>query len=174
MASINTVGSYTDYFRQKAIADPDLQHNPLGEDGDAPIGSMHFNTWSVDDIVTGINGQLGFPALLLEMYETSLQEQSTYDIKGVRQGAFTILTMAQVQQSQKARIAAYSLTETIMMRTLQTMWEDHYGENANRCTAQFENLDFSNMQLMPVGPVQNDKYGWRCEFTFRISNLIKP
>jgi hypothetical protein len=174
MASINTVDSYTDYFRQKAIADPDLQHNPLGEDGDAPIGSMHFNTWSVDDIVTGINTQLGFPALLLEIYETNLQVQGVYDVKGTRQGAFTILTMAQTLQNQKARMAAYSQTEIIMMRILQTMWDDHYGENASRCTAQFEALDFDNMQLMPVGPVQNDKYGWRCEFTFKISKLIKP
>lgn len=44
MASIKNVNSDTDYFRQKAIADPDLQHDPASVDGDAPIGSMHFNT----------------------------------------------------------------------------------------------------------------------------------
>lgn len=174
MASINNVDSYTDYFRQKAIADPDLQHNPLGEDGDAPIGSMHFNTWSVDDIVTGINSQLGFPALLVEMYETSLQENGKYDIRGIRHGAFTILATSMVPQGQKARIAAYSLTESIMTRILNSMWDDHFGESADRCTAQFEDLDFNNIQLMPVGPVGNDNFGWRCEFTFKISNLINP
>lgn len=174
MESIKNVNSYTDYFRQKAVSDPDLQHDPASEDGDAPIGSMHFNTWSVDDIITGLNTQLGFPALLLEMYETTTHEQSKLDIRGARQGAFTILTSSITPQSQKSRIAAYSLAETIILRIIKGMWEDHFGEDADRCSAQFENLEFNNMQIMPVGPVADNQFGWRCEFSFEISNLITP
>lgn len=174
MASINNVNTYTDYFRQKAITDPDLQHDPAGEDGDAPIGSMHFNTWSVDDIITGLNTQLGFPALLVEMYETSLHEQGKLDIKGSRQGAFTVLSRSMVAQSQKARITAYSEAEAIIWRIIRSMWEDHFGETAERCTAQFEDLSFENMQIMPVGPIADGLFGWRCEFTFTTSNLIQP
>lgn len=174
MASINNVNTYTDYFRQKAVADPDLQHDPASEDGDAPIGSMHFNTWSVDDIITGLNTQLGFPALLVEMYESTMHEQSKMDIKGMRQGAFTVLSSSLIPQSQKGRIEAYSQAEAIIWRIIRSMWEDHFGEEAERCTAQFEDLAFDNMQVMPVGPVGDNQFGWRCEFSFSTSNLILP
>lgn len=174
MASIKNVNSYTDYFRQKAIADPDLQHDPASEDGDAPIGSMHFNTWSVEDIITGLNTQLGFPALLVEMFETTTHELSKMDIRGTRQGAFTVLAAPSIPQSQKARIEAYSQAEAIIWRIIQSMWEDHFGEHADSCTSQFGDLQFDNMQIMPVGPTGDNQFGWRCEFSFSISNLILP
>lgn len=172
MPTIRNLSSYIDYFRQIAVHDPDLLHSTVSESGDGPIGSKRFRTWSFDEIASGLNGSMGYPALFLELYETKLSDQGAMDINADRRGAFSIVCTAG-KVTEKSKMSAYIAAEAIIMRILQQIWEDHYGDGVDRCEAPFEELKFPEMEIIPIGPIDNFLFGWRCEFGFKFSNPLQ-
>lgn len=151
-----TILSYQDYFRKLAIAHKDIQHNPAGE--------KRFARWSTDEIVTGLRTAVSFPALLLENYEVITKENNKYDIKGTHSGAFTILEHAQ-PGDYASEAAAFDKSERILYEVLQQIWQDHYGTDKDRCGTPFQHF-FFDLNIISVGPLFNNEFGWRVEFTF--------
>ncbi len=162
MATINITG-YINYFRQLAIHHVDLQHDPASETGDAAPGSKKFTRWSAEEVLTGLRSAVSFPALMLELYETTTKSEMNLDVKNDHSGAFTVLASAQ-PGSQTSEIEAFTKAQEITTDLLQKIWDDHYGPGANRCSAPLNFFDFDGLQITPVGPLINNEFGYRVEF----------
>lgn len=167
------VGSYTSYFQQIAVNNPHLQHNPAGETGDAPVESMHFTRWSAEEVVTGLRSKIGFPALLLELYENKTSSEMQLDVRNNYTGAFSIVASAK-RGNFVDEINAYGLAEQVMYEVLNTIWNDHYGTDAERCDTPFEIFDFNSLNIVPVGPLFDNEFGYRCEFSFQMKTAGGP
>lgn len=159
------LSDYIDYFRQLAILQTDLQHNPAGETGDADTGSVHFARWTADEIITGLRTKVSFPALMLELYEVNTKSSHEWDIKNYYTGAFSIVCSA-LPGIFASEVQAFALSENIMRDILQHIWNDHYGDGVGRCAAPFEYFDFNNLNITFFGPILNNEFGYRCEFSF--------
>ena len=169
---VTNVAEYIDYFRQIAVNNVFLQHNPASEMGSAPAESKHFARWSADEVLTGLRTKMSFPALLVELYETDTEATDVNDVNGKYSGAFSILQSA-LMENYTSEEAAYVLAEKIMLDVLRTIWNDHYGEEADRCEAPFEYFSFDKMNITPVGPIYNNQFGYRVLFGFRMSDNKK-
>src|SRR6185295_4727327 len=106
------VSDYIDYFRQLAIHQVDLQHDPAGETGDAAPGSVHFARWTADEAVTELRSKTSFPALLLELYEIDTKAEIEYDVRNNYAGAFSIAVSA-LPENFTSEVAAFVLAEKI-------------------------------------------------------------
>jgi hypothetical protein len=163
----SNVSLYLDYFRQMAIRHADLQHNIQSETGDGPIGSQHFTTCSIEEVGTGLRGNVGWPCLVMELYETELDSPISYDIKENPQGAFMILHHPD-DTSFAAQIACYTRTELIVNDLLRQIYQDHYAFGIERCTTPFKEFYFNGVSITPVGPICNGEYGYRVVFGFQL------
>jgi hypothetical protein len=165
----NTVSSYIDYFRQLAITHKDLKHKIESENGDAKVGEKAFIRWSIEEALSALKTKIGKRCLLLELYETILESQIVYDIKGNTKGAFTIVQKA-TPNKYSEEIAAFEDTERIKNELLNKIWNDHYGENKTRCQTPFEYFDFNGLNVIAVSSLFDGTYfGWRVEFSFSFS-----
>jgi hypothetical protein len=164
MQKINIV-NYQDYFRGLAVAHQLLKHDPSSETGDAAVGSKRFARWSVEELVSGLRTKVSFPALLLENYEVVTSENGKYDIKGKYMGAITVLAHA-TPGDFSSETAAFNTAETILYDILNEIWQHHYGKNKNRCDTPFAEFYF-DLNIVPVGPILDNEFGWRAEFMFK-------
>lgn len=166
-----SVKSYINYFRTLAVIDEDIQHNPLSEDDDSGVYEKKFTRWSADEVVSGLRNAVGWPACLLEMFEITTRAEVPYDVKGIYQGAFTILDHA-TPDNTKEEVDALDRTERIYKNFLKMIYQDHYGKNKDRCTTPFAEFYFNNLVITPVGPLFQNEFGFRVEFTFKPINLL--
>jgi hypothetical protein len=159
-----TVDAYVDYFRQLAVHHVDLQHDPGSETGDADPESCHFARWTADEIISGLRTKVSFPALMLELYETNTTAETELDVRPNYAGAFSVVTSA-LPENHTSEVAAFSTSENIMTDMLQKIWDDHFGIGQFRCSTPFEywNVVYN---ITPFGPILNNEFGYRCEFTF--------
>ncbi len=167
-----TSDSYINYFRTLAVIEEEIQHNPDSENNDSDPGEKRFTRWSADEAITSLRNKIGFPALLLEMYEVNTKSEVPYDVKGMYTGAFTILAHAangDVQQETEA----LALTERIYQNILKMIYQDHYGYNKDRCSTPFTDFSFNNLDIRPIGPILDNEFGWRIEFNFKPKYLLK-
>lgn len=169
---VTNVAEYIDYFRQMAISNVFLQHNPAGETGDAAPDSVHFGRVSAEEVVTGLRTKMGFPALLLELYETDTESDEVHDIKGKYSGGFMVVQHAQ-PGNYKSEEDAYVLAEKILLDVLRRIWNDHYGTDADRCEAPFEIFDMDKISITPVGPLFENEFGYRVLFNFKMDDIDK-
>jgi hypothetical protein len=167
-----TVCGYIDYFRQLAVRHKEIQHQPTSENGDASPGTQKFCRWNVEEAVSGLRSKMGWPGLLLEMYEIVTRSPSPYDVKGVYSGAFTVLDKTTSDNTQ-SEVDAFSKTETIYQDMLKQIWQDHYGTGKDRCSTPFAEFYFDNLNIVPVGPILDRQCGWRVEFQFKPRTLVK-
>jgi hypothetical protein len=169
----NNVGGYTEYFRRLAIAHKDIGHDRDSETNDSKAGKKKFARWSSDEVVTGLRSKVGFPALLIELYEVNTKSEMVYHIQEKPMAAFTILEHAKLHDYADEE-RAFELTEKIAADILKQIWQDHYGPTANRCETPFKDVDFNGIQMTPVGPLFDNEFGWRVEFgfTFKDSNNL--
>jgi hypothetical protein len=167
-----TVPSYTDYFRQLTVQHRWLLHDVTSENADGDIEKKHFTRWGVDEAVTGLRSKLGWPALLLELYEIVTKASNVYDVKGFYSGAFTVLDEV-IIGSTESEMDAFEKCEIIYGDILKQIWQDHYGLNKNRCVTPFAEFSFDNLNIIPVGPLFENQFGWRIEFQFKPKYLLQ-
>lgn len=160
------INPYREYFRQLAIRHKDLLHDPYSESGDSDIGAKHFVTWNVDQVITGLRTKAGRPLLLLENYEIVTHAQTPSDIKGFYSGAFSVIDTA-LNNDYSSEDAAFVKTERIVMDILQQIWADHYAPGVDRCNTPFKEFYFDQMNIVPIGPLYDNDFGYRVEFQFR-------
>lgn len=154
-----------------AVRHADLQHNPASETGDAPIGSQHFTTCSIEEVVTALRGNIGWPCVVMELYETELDAQVSYDIKESPQGAFMVLDHPE-DTSFAAQIACYTRTELIINDLLRQIYQDHYAFGIERCNTPFKEFYFNGLSITPVGPICGGEYGHRVVFGFQLHKKL--
>ena len=170
--SVSNLLDYEDYFRQKAVRHKLLLHNPKSENGDAKAGEKHFTKWNLNELVSGLRTEVGYPALLLELYEVRTDSQIVYDIKERPFGAFSIIQTVP-EGDVYAESAAYALCEQIMTDILQSIWNDHYGVGIERCKTPFYKFDFDGLDIASTGKILANEMGWRCEFKFEFQHKQK-
>jgi len=170
MLNVN-VDQYISYFRNLAVTHHLIQHDPDTENGGGNIEHKRFARWGVEEAVAGLRSALGDPALLLEMYEVVTASSNVYDIKPVHSGAFTVVKSAATGNTQE-EVEAFTLTESIVTDLLRRIWQDHYGKNKNRCNTPFADVVFNGLNIVPVGPLFTNHFGWRVEFQFKPKNLF--
>lgn len=162
--------NYIDYFRQKAVRHNAINHDQGSETGDSAHGGQRFARISAEDVITGLRSKISFPALMVEMFEVRTKAQSIYDVKGEYVGAFSVYASASLSNVNEQE-SAFQLAWEIINDIIREIWADHYGRNKDRCQTPFQDVSF-NMEILPVGPVFEKEFGWRCEFSF--SPKISP
>lgn len=168
------VDTYIDYFRQLAVRHKDIRHNPAAESGELAAEEKRFTTWGADEAVTGLKTSLGYMALFLEIFELNTRGDNPYSVKAQYRGAISIFDRVNYNdfedQAQKCD-KCYQVLEEM----LRQMWQDHYGTGKERCTTPFGQVLFNALDISYVGPLFDNVYGWRCEFTFapkKVLNLL--
>ncbi len=160
------LNDYISYFRNIAVSHYLIGHVPISETGDSAPGTMRFATYNAADVISKrLRTKVGFPALLAEVYDWDTKGSTVYDVKNNFTGGFMILDHAKSNDYADEQ-RALSTTETIMHQITWKMWQDHYGAGKDRCQTPFQNLEM-NFDVMAVGPVFDNEFGWRVEFTFR-------
>ncbi len=130
-----------------------------------------FTRWSADEVISGLRTKIGFPALLIELYEVELASLNVFDIKQKTKGAFTVIEHAKPNDFNDEQLA-FEVTEAIVYDILKKMWQDHYGPAHDRCTTPFRRVDFNSMNIVPVGPLFQNEFGYRVEFDFELQQTI--
>lgn len=161
-----TVSDYIDYFRTLAEEHYLLRHDPLTETGGGRAIDRHFGWYNSMDVLTGLRFAANWPALLVEVYEWEMRAATTYDLTAEYPGAFSVFVKADTNKPGDD-MAATILAETIMMHMVHRLYQDHYGFDKERCNTPFQQLYLAGANIVHVGPVFDNCYGWRCEFRFR-------
>lgn len=137
--------------------------------GDQDPLSCKFATYNADDVLLKRNRtKVGYPALLAEVYEWDFSGKDIYDYRNTYRGAFSIVTRAPANNAQ-AEVDALALTETILWQVIHRIFQDHYSNDASmaRCQTPFQFIDIQGAEAMAFGPIWDNVFGWRWEFTFR-------
>ncbi len=155
--------TYIDYFEDIAVSHRDIRHVKGVDPG---AGKKRFATFTTEDVITRqLRTKVGWPALLLELYEWQLAGSNMYDAKTNYAGAFSVLDIVNASKMDD-ELRAYTITENIIQDIIQKMWSDHYGPNKDHCTSPFQYLNLES-NCVPIGPVFDNQFGWRYEFSFR-------
>lgn len=160
-----TATEYFNYWRQKAVRHKDLKHNPDSETGNGPSREKRFARISYEEFLTGLHSTCSFPALLAEQFEIVVNGSVESPLEKYS-GAITVLATADAESARQIAEAS-DITLKILTDCVKDMYNDHYGPDAPECGGPFEHLDI-DMNFMPVGPVLNGQFGWRCTFYFRM------
>lgn len=173
MPRVKNILEYVDYFRQMAVSHVAIKHNPLSEDGDAPMGSRKFYRTSAGEVLSALPKDIGFPMVTVELYDNMPKENNKYDIQGKFTGAFMVVDQANPKNFTE-QLTAHATGERIVYQFLQKMWADHYGKNVNRQETPFKDIDFNGMDIVFVTGIFNGQcFGVRCEFNFEIEQHKK-
>jgi hypothetical protein len=156
---------FIDYFRQLAVKNKDLKHDPAAEKNDAKPGTAHFATQTYMETLTGSNSRIGYPILLVNIPAADFKGEP-YNIDKNSQSALTVLARAG-DKSEAAKNIALAKAEKIMYDILSKIYRDHYGKDAERCGTPLEYFQFDGLTLDNVGPLQDNCYGWVVEFHFK-------
>jgi hypothetical protein len=70
------------YFQKIASEHVDIQHSATNK---------HFYRFELDEVLTGMCGNMKYPALILESYEINYSESTSDNIRKRRSGAFILL-----------------------------------------------------------------------------------
>ena len=174
---MSNIDNYVNYFRSLAINCVAIGHDPASETGDALPAARKFARWNAEEVISGLRTEVGWPCLLIELYETDFDAANVYDIKKRPKGAFTVLQHAQPGSFNDEQ-AAFSLTEEIVYDLVKKIWQDHYGTSADRCNSPFRQFYFDGSNMAPVGPLfDGAKFGYRVEFGFELQhdvNITEP
>lgn len=161
------ISDYTAYFETLARQHSLIGHKPASITGDSEAGEQRFAIYNAEDVLASkFRTKLGYPALLVEMYEVQFAADQVYDPKMQYRGAFSIICHGSPKERNTEAIQL-SKAEGILWDIIQRLYSDHYGPNATACNSPFRIVDVMNAQLMPFGPIWDWDFGWRCEFGFR-------
>ena len=165
------LNDYIGYFRSMAVSHYQIGHVASSETGDSLPAKMRFATYNAADVISKrMRTKVGFPALLAEVYEWDTKGSTVYDVKSNFIGGFMILDHARANDYADEQ-RALSTAEKIANEIIWKLWQDHYGPNKDRCQTPFQYLDM-NLNAMAVGPVFDNEFGWRVEFSFRPKSSI--
>ncbi len=169
---MSNITTYINYFRNLAASNAAINHDPASETNDSAPGKKKFARWSAEEVITGLRTKLGWPALLIELYDTDLTAATVYDIKQRPKGAFTVLQHAGLNVFAEEE-AAYDLCEEIVYDLLKQIWQHHHGASAEGCATPFKKFDFNAINIVPVGPLFDGcKIGYRVEFDFELHQTL--
>lgn len=169
---MTSLEKYIDYFRNLAICNTKIGHDPATEAGEDNQSARKFAKWNADEVISGLRTQVGYPLLLIQLYETDLSAQSEYSINLFPSAAFTVLCSASANDYRQEE-AAYILAEEIMYELLQQIWQDHYSAENRNCKSPFKEFFFDKIRIIPTGMLFNGAFGWHCDFSFEFSNPSK-
>jgi hypothetical protein len=160
---------YFNYFRQLAVRHKDLRHDPDTETGNGPKGKKRFARFSEEEILAGLKNKVTFPALLADHYEIRTKAASNLVIDKKYAAAINVFATAD-PESAAEKEAAFDLAERILNDIIRQMYQDHEGDGVDVCNTPFGEIDFDGMEIIPVGPVLNSEFGFRCMFNFNFRN----
>lgn len=166
----DNVTAYVDYFRQLAVRHKDLLHDVQTEMGLGSTADKKFFIFGNNEVITGLNTDIGKTALLLELYDNSGSAENVYDIRQSPKGAFMVVDLA-LENNFPDQLRAYAFTETIMFDILKQVWQDHYGTDADQCQRPFKQFKW-NTEITPTGKLFTNYYGWYVQFQFDFQNTI--
>lgn len=163
--ALSNLDIYVNYFRQLAVSHYLLQHNPATEAKDAAAPDKRFAKWNAEEVIGGLRTKMSFPALIIELYDTNVDASIEYDVRLKPKGAFTVLATAKAGHL-PAEQEAYALAEQILYDLLQQIMKDHYEPDRNMCGTPFKEFFFDDLEIIPIGPLYENHFGYRCEFPF--------
>lgn len=160
---------YIDYFEDLAIRHKQIRHTLNGE--------KRFTAISMEDLINNINhnvvfrpqdGAADYGVMLLEDISGVFRGRDVRNMNDEPDGAFTIMKHCPQEDFARER-AIYKECKIIATSILGTMTND-YETNANTIMRYLE--PERGVRYMKVGPVYDNCFGIRCEFSFSKSTLL--
>ena len=159
------LADYISYFENIAEHHTAILHSPADNNPNGNPGKVKFTIFDLEDLYSNLRTKVGSGILLaLNNYEWKGSDNAANDFRANATGAFLILkdTRPNDMPDQKN---SYIETEQVMLDIINKLYLDSH----DHCTATpFKNLDLSDFEITPAGPVFGKYYGWYVEFKFQL------
>jgi hypothetical protein len=127
----------------------------------------HFCVFTAEDALSSLK-QLEDNVLVLELPNSTLSDANSDNIRYIPAAAVLILKSAN-QGNKDEVIQAYLDLEPVAIQLISKMLNDRKKANNDNISAPekyMKHLDLNRIRMVDVGPVFDDKYGWRIDFEF--------
>lgn len=156
------VSNYIEYFRQIAIKNKTIAHNPDAESKNGPKGECAFTVFNMDAVARSLRTAMKpTPCLHLHIYDNLFNGKAPA-LKSNFSAGFLITRKVKMNNNQD-EIAAYAECEKVVYEILAAMQHD-YTEDGS-CGA-LGAVDLSRVKITATGPLWDNRFGWWVEFDF--------
>ena len=168
------MNTYVSYFRDIAVRNKRILHNPANEGTAAQKGTCKFALFSEDDVATKSGTAVSEGAMLfLHQYDWSLSDNEAGDLRKIFAAGFMVTRATKIDDVDDQE-AAYNECEEIVDEIFAQM-------RADSISPSFQSplgiIDWNAVSISPIGGLWGQqRYGWWVEFTFQKKNrtIDKP
>jgi len=156
----------TTYFKNLAIADPNIQHTAsITVDGEAQTRKSFIQVAADQDTLNADTvNQLHSPFVVQIGFNGAISDRDG-DIRNRNSNRLQFLAKASPSDSnplmEDAILDAKDLTYDIMKHWLNKMMYD----SQNDCPSEFRRIEFNGISWQDIGPIADGFFGWELTFT---------
>lgn len=160
------LNKYIQFFRGLAKAHKMIAHNPDTESKDyMGTDRSAFTIFNSDDVLRNVRTNLSpGPTLHLHIYSSNIMYNGT--VKANREGGFMVTAKPGSNAIADENIT-YEKCERVALGLIAKL--QHIFAN-DRCSLPFI-IDVAKIQMVPVGPIWDDRFGWYLTFPLLPVNL---
>lgn len=152
---------FEEYFEDMAIHNKAIAHTPE---------SRRFARLNIEEVLSGMRGDLDLSnwCLILEMYEGRLSENNSDNIMDNQASAFMVIKSVTQGDFSQERLTLKD-AKIIAFQFLKKIRKDARvfpKTEANRYNGLVKNFDINTVGYNKVGPVFDNCFGFRIEFSF--------
>jgi hypothetical protein len=129
----------------------------------------HFYRYEIEEVLTGLK-QINYPALILEGYRYSFQDNGSDNIIKKRSGAFILLDHLSDIGDYDAMHALWDKQEEICDDILARIKSDKFNPQARA----IRDFDINSTEVSLLANEQDKNFGIRCTFTISSPRHMNP
>ena len=145
------------YFENLSRRHVEIGHNDA---------EQHFYRFELDEVITGMCGEMNYPALTLEGYDVNYRESESDNIRKARTGAFILIDEIGDSKDFNAIADGYDKLEQIGEDILIKMKAD----KESRQYPVLREFDITQCEGVPFAPPQKGQVAFR--FTFNLVSAV--
>lgn len=150
---------FISYFETVAINNKVLAHAP-----NAPIKRITFYEIDIDTILNAVRLDLKYTSMLIECPEFKPDDGKSDNIRDMSTSAFLIVKEVIIGDIVSRR-NALDETLTVARQVVSKMLNDSKKARLNMANSIMKDFDVNTARFFKVGPICNNLYGYRVEFT---------
>jgi hypothetical protein len=160
------LAEYIQYFRDFAVNHPQIKHVAAAESDDYPTpGDRRFTLFSMDEVVKSVRSAMWEgPSLHLHRYDRRTGGSSRGSMRYTYIAGLLITQKVQ-NNSITSQVQASSACEGIVDDFINKLQTDSIN-GIDDCSFVFKDIFWDQIEINPVGPVIDNRYGWWVQFSF--------
>lgn len=157
-----------DDLKQRCIDHPQVAHDQPRSDSDETTRNSFFRLNDEEELLAGTRNNIDYPAVCNMLMEVKLfdKDKALTQMRWIWQNQWAFLQHVENPSSTDtvpdAVQDAYDSTFAVAEDFIKTMKDDW--EKNGSCGA-FDQIDFNQFSLVPIGPTMAKEYGWMLYFT---------